>query len=232
MPGGMNVTDANTKTDTPGLMNYCLASGTTCIEFNFDNVFDTSFAGKVLRNASLFTDAFDGEIFSSSPPFGDFNSNGNPWTSGGAGIVLAAGPGLDAKDELVHIHGSSFLHQSAYRQWISHAMDRGTFIREDNMFGGLSDAMIDQAYNWCERCQVFRLHTKDGAGNPTCPETWVGPRPNFTSGGTTSPLQCTFEGCPAGTTPDPTQGTCNPPCPTDQHFDAFQLKCVANIIIG
>ena len=75
-----------------------------------------------------------------------------------------------------------------------------SLIREDNVFKGLSDAMIDQRFNWCARCEVFGLHTQDAAGNAICPEQWVGPRPTFNAGGMMGPLQCTFEGCPAGTT--------------------------------
>ena len=73
-----------------------------------------------------------------------------------------------------------------------------SLIREDNVFKGLSDAMIDQRFNWCARCEVFGLHTQDAAGNAICPEQWVGPRPTFNAGGMMGPLQCTFEGCPAG----------------------------------
>ena len=101
------------------------------------------------------------------------------------------------------------------------------------MFGALDDAMIDSQYNWCERCQLFWVHTVDSAGNHICPSQWVGLPPTFSLDGgmTTQTLTCTFQGtmdnpCPAaGTTPDLNSSTCDPNCPPGDFFDPLSLIC-------
>lgn len=217
------------------LMDYCLTSGTDCIEHNTTNLdpkVQGDFFGEVRRNVTLFTDAFDGRVF---PPNADVPANGSAWSTpaGGSGVALscvaggACSPGASANDEMVSLKGNSFA------AWISHTVGRGnTALREANVFGGLSDTMADQGYNWCQRCRVFKLHTLDQTTNqPICP--WAGPRPTYSVPGMTGPLTCTDEGaCPAGTTPDPANGTCDPPCPSPQVFDPVQLACVTPIIIG
>jgi len=157
---------------------------------------------------------------------GAFPLNGNTWVATGSKVQLAPAPGLDSKDDRIALPGAAF------RSWMSHTFGRGTLLREDNVFGGLSDAMIDNGNNWCARCEVFRLHTIDPAsGAPICPEEWVGQRPTLTINGTTSTLTCTFDGCPAGTTPNTTTGVCDPPCPPGEQFNGFLLRCERVIII-
>jgi hypothetical protein len=218
-------------------MNYCLASASDCIDFNPTNgpvqAIDggssgespspyypgLSFQNECLRATSLYTDAFDGwSLLSLNPP-----TNGNEWSVNGSGIAISPGPGQSASDEVVSLPGNAF------QSWISHALSRSTLLREDNVFGGLSDAMIDNNFNWCSRCEVFRLHTVDASGNLTCPEQWVGPRPTFSVNGTAMTLSCTFDqgGCPAGTSPDLTYRTCDPKCQQDGYvFDPVSLKCI------
>jgi hypothetical protein len=170
--------------------------------------------------------------------------NGNEWqqpngpnSPNSALLSIAPSPGLDAQDELVDLTGLG------YRDWISRAMSRGTLLREDNMFGGLSDAMIDQNFNYCARCQVFWLHNTDPTMtfNGSCPAAWVGPASTYDANGATGTLSCDFECpsgtapgtddcCPAGTTADPATAVCDPPCPTGMNFDPLQLICVNSII--
>ena len=209
-------------------MNYCPAATTAgtanCIETNTTNT-GPSFDDKVLRAVSLYTDAFDGHVL--VPP-ADVPTNGDEWAAAsGGGITLAAAPGISANDETVALTGAAF------RSWISNALSRGTLLREDNVFGGLSDAMIKQQYTWCQRCEVFYLHTVDASGTNNCPEQWVGPRPTFTLNGTTTSLSCRFENngvCPAGTTPDELYRSCDPTCPAGKVFDPPSLTCVGQII--
>lgn len=237
--GGTNYgSPISPQTVRTGFVNYCLASDTDCIEHNTTNQ-DVSnsndFHVAVLRATSTFDDAFDGVVLGNNP------MNGNEWAqpNGSSPLLsIAAAGGSDAKDELVNLTGLG------YRDWISHAMNRGTLLREDNMFGGLSDAMIDQGYNYCERCQVFWLHNTDPTNtfNGSCPAAWVGSAPTYDANGATGTLSCTFQCpngspqgsvcCPAGTTPDAATAVCDPPCPTGQHFDPVQLTCVNNIHVG
>ena len=203
-----------------GGLNYCQASDMSCIETNTVNVPNSTFPNEVLRDVSMYTDVFDSHTVPS--PLADVPSNGNEWAGVSGAISLAAAPGAAGTDELVTLTGS------AYGAWMQHALARGPLLREDNVFGGLSDAMADQGVNWCERCHVFSLHTVDGTLTPICPTQWVGPRPTVNG----TPLSCTFEGCPAGTTADPSSEICMPACPVNQHFDVGTLTCVPDNIIG
>jgi hypothetical protein len=224
-------------------MNYCLASNTSCIEANVTNgpvaspdggmpvggpyfpKDGVTFNNECLRATSLYTDAFDGQLLllGAQGP-----TNGNEWQTNGSGIAIASAAGPSANDEAVALPGSSL------QSWISHTLSRGTLLREDNVFGGLADAMQEQnKYNWCQICQVFQLHTVDASGNLYCPESWVGPRPTFSLNGTTMSLTCTFDqgGCPAGTTPDSALATCDPACPIAGYvFDPLSLTCVPGVI--
>lgn len=203
-----------------GSLNVCYASDTNCVEANFtNNDVKGSFNSGVLRDVSLFTDAFDGVPL--SPFVTDVPTNGNEWQ---AGLTLAPMPGQDGRDEVVNLSGPG------YSRWIRHAMSGFSLIREDNFFRGLSDAMVDDGFNWCARCQVFRLHTLDMSNQPLCKDQWVGQRPTFNANGTTGSLTCVYEGCPAGTTPNATTQACDPPCPPGSFFDPFQLTCVSIIL--
>src|SRR5205823_5541237 len=147
-----------------------LATDSTCIEANTMNGDGQSFNTEVLRDVSLFTDAFDGRTF---PPNANVPMNGNQWTAAtdAMGTIIsvtqAGNPGLSNSDESVALTGNAF------GGWMGHVLARGTLLREDSMFGGLSDTMIDQGYSWCQRCQVFQLHTQVN-GQATCPAAWVG----------------------------------------------------------
>jgi hypothetical protein len=211
-------------------MIYCRAQTSptppVCIDDNVASIYPNpnvqAFNDEVLRATSLYTDAFDGNPF---PPDVDSPTNGAEWSASGSGMVLAPFPGPASKDDVVGLAGAAF------HSWIAHALDRGTLLREDSVFGGLSDAMIDQSVGWCARCQLFKLHTTDASGSPICPTAWVGPQPVLP--GTSTLLACiAADGtCPAGTTANPSTQVCEPPCPPDMYFDAFKLTCLPNQII-
>ena len=196
-----------------------------CVEDNFTNADSfvvNDFHGEILRDVSLFNDAFDGNAF---PPKQDVPTNGDEWNVAGNGLVLAGTPGPAGDDDQVSLAGALFTN------WIAHTAQRGRVtLREDNVFGGLNDAMVDQQiYNWCQRCRVFWLHTKDDSGANVCPP--AGPRPSYNVPGASGMLTCTYEGdCPMGTTTDMTTETCDPQCPMGQAFDPIQLQCVPAII--
>jgi hypothetical protein len=187
---------------------FCLATDSTCIEANTMNADSQSFNDEVLRAVSLYTDAFDGRTF---PPDANVPTNGNQWSGAKdmmgtiISVTQAGNPGLSNSDESVALTGSAF------GGWMGHVLARGTLLREDSMFGGLSDTMIDQGYSWCQRCQVFQLHTQVN-GQATCPAAWVGPRPTTTLSGMTVPITCSYDmgGCPQGTTPNSVTLTCDP----------------------
>ena len=189
---------------------FCIASDSTCIEGNTMNADGQTFTQEVLRVVSLYTDAFDGRAF---PPNTNAPTNGSAWsvaTMDGSGNTTAVSQtsnmGLSNSDESVALSGSAF------GGWMGHVLARGTLLREDSMFGGLSDTMIDQGYSWCQRCQVFQLHTQV-MGQATCPAAWVGPRPTTTLSGMTVPITCTYDNmgvCPQGTTPNSVTLTCDP----------------------
>ena len=228
--GGTNYAAPLVSLQTPNqLFSYCAASGTNCIEANVDNTFAATgtqiFGDLVLRDVSLFTDAFDGVPLGTPGNLLDVPTNGNQWSRITTFIELASAPGLSAGDEIVSM-GNEQSSTSWLRQWISHAMDRGGLLREDNMFAGLDDAMIDHGDSWCARCEVFRLHTLDTsmpAQPPICPAQWVGPRP--LNPGTSTTVTCTFEGCPSGQIADLPSRTCVL-CPPNQVWDPNQRKCV------
>ncbi len=185
----------------------------SCFEFNERDDPLHDFNGAVGRNMSLFHDAFDGHLAFGGN--GSKPSNGNPWKAeDGRRRVVFSGLESHANDEVVALDGQRLFH------WFKRVLSRGPRLREDNVFGGLSDVMIDQKINWCARCQVFKLHrfTND------CPERWVGPQPPG--------LVCSFDpsmACPPGTTRNDATRACEPPCPTGQIFDAFALKCVPSV---
>ncbi len=225
--GGTNYARPTTSVVPTNNMQYCLESPmAACIEDNvasiYPNAANQSFNVEVQRATGTYMDALDGESF---PPDADVPTNGIEWNRSGSGVVLAANPGSAGTDEVVALTGA------ALPAWTRHLLERGSFLREDTVFGGLSDAMVDQGVNYCARCQLFKLHTTDAGGTPICPASWVGPVPIIPSSGT--PLICINPdgSCPDGTTPNPATQVCEPPCP-GQRFDASLLMCVPVIIIG
>ncbi|HEY4394984.1 MAG TPA: hypothetical protein VGP64_13025, partial [Polyangia bacterium] len=187
-----------------------------------NNDFDTA----VLRNVAMYTDVFDGTPGGTNDP-----SNGAVWAlsgGGGSSLVLSQSPGQAGNDDVVTASGTLF------QSWINHTLSRGTSLSDDNMLGGLNDAMVDQNINWCARCQIFRLHTNDAGGNPVCPSQWVGQPPTFELNGVQQTLTCTFNGpCPMGTAKDPASEVCLPTtCPEGMVFDPVKLMCIQSINIG
>jgi hypothetical protein len=220
-------------------MNFCPSSTSeaiACIDTNVTNdiMHPPNFSQEVLRDVTLFSDAFD-TVGAVSPLF-DGPMNGNEWSQNASGQLFLGARGYGANDELVTLpalHGNP----DAFGTWIAHIFNRGTFLTEDTVFGALNDAMIDSQYSWCQRCQLFWVHTVDSTGNNICPAQWVGPPPTFSldGGATTQTLTCTFQGttsnpCPApGTTPDPNTNTCAPACPPGDFFDPLSLSCKPSI---
>jgi hypothetical protein len=231
--GGTNYASPAVSFPSTGGTSYCDATGRDCIEANVNNAITPStFPNRVLHYVSLFVDAFD-----APGTFGDAPSNGNPWTRPMGLLQLSAVPGLENGDEVVTLRNQT-VPTSWFTAWMGHATRRGDLLREDNVFAGLSDTMINHGYNWCERCEVFRLHTVGPMIDPmtmmpiaNCPERWVGDRPMFSLDGgmTTQTLACVFDGCPAGTTINNATRTCDPPCPANHRFDPFTLGCVPTI---
>jgi hypothetical protein len=166
---------------------------------------DDSFGNQVAVISSTIHDAFDGN----RAPLTNVPTNANPWRLDGGRIVFDALGGHN-RDEVVALPGS------ALPKMIEAALGRGTFLRYDNVFGGLSDAMSQEGFNWCQRCEVFRLHS-----NPAdCPERWVGPRPPG--------LVCAWEPCDPPSFVDPDARTCNP-CVPPYFFDPVTMMCLLDI---
>ena len=91
---------------------YCFESNSDCIEHNTtNNDIMSSFNTAVLRDVSLFTDAFDGLM--GRPLTFDRPMNGNEWAVTMPGLTLAPNPGQDAHDDVVNLRGNGF------RRWIA-----------------------------------------------------------------------------------------------------------------
>ncbi len=201
-----------TVSDRLSSTRYCPESApSSCFEFNLTEVRDPAvnpFDDAVGRNMSLFHDAFDGQGPPPSPPNGSTPNNGNPWAGAdGDTRVVFGKAGGHAGDEVVAIMGKNL------PIWWKRTLQRSTFLREDNVFAGLSDVMIEEGINWCARCEVFKLHRSAG----DCPERWVGLKP--------AGLNCSFDPCPPGTTPNNKTRICEPPCPGG-FFDPITMKCI------
>jgi hypothetical protein len=108
---------------------------------------------------------------------------------------------------------------------------RGPLLREDNVLAALNDVMTVHGDAWCARCEVFANHTRDPITfAPICPDRWVGQRPTVNVNGVTSPLACTFEGCPAGTRAIHDTSICDP-CPVGSHLLLTTYTCQPDIIV-
>jgi hypothetical protein len=224
--GGTNYSTPANHLTGGGSMTYCDAATTDCIEANTTNFPGGSspeFDDMTLRTVGIFTDALDGQIPTLVPA--NLPWNGNVSSQNGSGITLAATPGVSANDEVVK------LGPGALFNWAAHMLWRGPLLREDNVFGGLSDTMIDAGFNWCQRCEVFWLHNQTSAGGANdCPQAWVGSRPSVDLVTSTQPVQCTFEACPTAQQ-DLTSRICTPTCPAGYHFVPSTLSCQKDIIV-
>jgi hypothetical protein len=226
------------------LMHFCIASQTGCIEHNLtDADIFGNFNVAVERAVELYTDAFDDPyVPPNAPPFQlpPAPSNGNAWEPPqpmAMGMMpppppiplfLAATPGTTAPDEeVVHLAGKSFV------PWLARIFARGTLLTEDSVFGGLNDTMVEQNFNWCQRCEVFSLHKVDAMKARSCPASWVGPRPMFQFNGATKTLTCDFDApaCPVDTADNRQSRVCEPTCPPDFHFNALNLTCEHDNVI-
>jgi hypothetical protein len=234
--GSLSVADPDVF-DLGGL-SYCNASGTTCIETNYDNLTvigggtKQQFTDLVLRNVSMYVDTLDGQPSPLVPT--DLSGNGNVTLATAfngnnfaTNATLASSPGAVAApvDEVVAMA------PGALRAWVRRTFARGTLLHEDNVFGGLNDTMqYDYNYNWCQRCEIFYKHTKT-SGVSNCPEAWVGPRPTVNLVTSTQPLGCSFEPTCAPAQQELDTRYCTPTCPTDYTWDSASLSCVKTGVV-
>jgi hypothetical protein len=198
---------------------YCpLNAPADCFDGNFV-ARSSSFNDKVAEVATLVHDFFDG--WKQAPFGGDLPSNANVWKSAGAPMcgvdsmgnpignaarVEFAGQSFASDDDAVMINE---LHRVVFEM-----LSRGDRLRYTNFFRGLSETAAPHA-NWCARCEVFKLHSS--ATPPTCPDEFVGPRPNG--------LVCEDEPCPPPSTIDHARRICVPPCPPGTTFDPISVSC-------
>jgi hypothetical protein len=131
-----------------GNVHYCLA-GSRCLEENFDRRPFGVFSAEVSRVASLLQDAFDAHA-------GAGPNDASHWQNLGDAThpVLAHLGGLDSDraDEAVALGGSDLL--TLFEHWD----DRGTYLNEDNFFGGLADLAKARGYSDTDVCVLFELH--------------------------------------------------------------------------
>ena len=120
----------DSKHSLDGLMNFCSSTNSetiACIDTNVTNdiVGPASFPQEVLRDVTLFSDAFDsvGPV----PAHFDGPTNGNEWTQNGSGQLLLGASGYGASDELITLPAVN-ANPNAFGTWISHIFDRGTFL--------------------------------------------------------------------------------------------------------
>ncbi|MCG8556654.1 MAG: hypothetical protein MJD61_15415, partial [Proteobacteria bacterium] len=183
--GGYNYTQTPGSTDGFGnSMRYCRpwflppppAPTLSCAENNYRGMNedfphgDQPFHDELARYTTLIHDAFDRSDSSA-------RSTNAPWNGDVWGVVLdpanpavplglefSAAPYIHVDDEPVGLPGR------AWQDWIHHVLERGaggtTFLSREDFFGGLSDAMAQHGADWCQRCEVFSLHTHLTAGQP------------------------------------------------------------------
>jgi hypothetical protein len=129
-------------------VHYCVA-GSRCLEENFDRRPFGVFSVEVSRVASILHDAFDAHD-------GVGPNDASHWQNLGDAThpLLAHLGGLDSDraDEPVALGGSDLLRLFEY--WD----DRGTYLNEDNLFGGLADLAKARGYSDADVCLLFELH--------------------------------------------------------------------------
>lgn len=111
------------------LMNFCPSTGSTdinlaCVDSNITNdvVNPPNFVQEVLRDVTLFNDAFDTQ----GPPGAllDVPTNGNEWAQNGSNQLFLKSLGYGANDELVRLPSAQGA-PNAFGTWISHVFDQG-----------------------------------------------------------------------------------------------------------
>lgn len=184
--GGVNYSAISPAISGP--MNYCLASDNDCLEEN--HVDGGDFHAEVRRVLTTLHDAFDGW----GRFHGDVPSNGDVWTTDGAGFYTPAPVGVgNAWDDEVRLSGP------ALRSFVRNMGSIG----EDSMMTALADTMRDAGYDWCEACVVFALHSRASTSGTReemyieCENApiagWLGTTPQ-----PTAPSSCNFRGCVPG----------------------------------
>jgi hypothetical protein len=195
--GGTNYIQSANSSGDAEIMHYCTAS--PCMDENYTGTNDYSagypFLDELARFEGLFYDAFDRsdsiERFTNAPGNGDILSEGP------TGLGVSPVPYIANQDENVSLSGR------AWRSWVQHWLERGRTPNPANVVGGLVQTMADYGFNWCDRCELVALHSRDtapssfsadptGASPPTfsqrqlrwqacatSPElqSWVGPAP-------------------------------------------------------
>jgi hypothetical protein len=145
--GGTNYFQTETVVSS-GNVHYCLA-GSRCLEENFDHRPFGVFSVEVARVASILHDAFDAH--SGAGP-----NDASHWQNLGDATnpMLAHLGGLDSDraDESVALGGTDL--RTLFEYWD----DRGTYLNEDNFFGGLADLAKARGYSDADVCVLFELH--------------------------------------------------------------------------
>jgi hypothetical protein len=172
--GASNYIEANNATQ--GKMKYC-QSGGSCLDYNYRGVgyypddatarqqrlakyvsksdaaggkAKLGFYEELARTESILQDLFDR---------GDstFRETDQPWNGDvlkSAGVYSTT-PYLGFADENVSLGGS------AWKKWAERWAELGPNVSREGIIGSLHH-VAKQSHNWCQRCELFALHDKDG----------------------------------------------------------------------
>ena len=140
------------------LMSYC--SAPNCMDQNFRGINDADptdeFNDQEASKVTMFADAFDGQgRFRSTQP-----NNSDLWQLDSNNLLRNSTaeylPGNGVNDENVALDGR------AVKDWINRWVDTGSLSRVAKPFvPALFHVMEDRGVSWCDRCDVFALHSPD-----------------------------------------------------------------------
>jgi hypothetical protein len=174
---------------TEGKMKYCLNGG-SCMDFNFRNdadypirnvrADDIAFCVANTED-SWFTDEeekeedcknkflFNDELARTESIIQDFfdradstnRETDNPWNGDVQATpgVFATSGYLGFADENVSLPGAAWRKWAKY--WVENSFDVGPDVDPEGLLGALNDTAKDYGHNWCDRCEVFALHSTD-----------------------------------------------------------------------
>jgi hypothetical protein len=144
-----------------GNMSYCIAPDCADDNVNGDGNFSSDgFTDQVARWLTLVYDAFDGT--SPASVRDTQNTHADYWAAPSGALEYTPRQYMGTTDEFVELPSSAWI------AWMEKWFARGGSPTAppgtpdiDRVMGGLSDAMADNHFNWCERCEVFGLHDPD-----------------------------------------------------------------------
>ncbi|HEY3499873.1 MAG TPA: hypothetical protein VGK73_34520 [Polyangiaceae bacterium] len=176
-----------------------------------DCVHDCDFDSRVAVNVLLYNDVFDGHLNAGGR---DVPMDGRAWVQQEDDSLAAAHwNDFNAPDEPVALAASSL------RGWIARWVDNGFPFDRHNALVALNQEMKAQDKNWCERCQVFALHSETPHGGQgfsfrraleECADSTVaGWLEGESAPGPVDALSTNCEPCPEGEATDPF-GVCHP----------------------